>query len=259
MKPFYEIREPQFFAGEICRYPFSLHMHGVVEIVHLKTGTLTLTVNTRRHDLAPGDTIVIFPHMPHSYDSISDDMDGLCVIFPPELIPEYAETFRSMRPVSPFLPAARVTSGINEAAEMLIKRSREIDSPFIQCYMHVFVTHIMMLMELEPLSKYLDDGLLQRIIEYIADHFEENLTLESVAAALFVSSSHLSHVFSKQLNVSFRKYINILRIDKACALLRGSEMSITEISYACGYNNPRTFHRAFMEEKGKTPQEYRIR
>ena len=76
----------------------------------------------------------------------------------------------------------------------------------------------------------------------------EPITLETVAHALGVSRIHLSHIFSQQLRINFRQYINALRIDRACFLLRNPSYSISEIAYLCGYGNPRTFHRAFLTQ-----------
>lgn len=112
-------------------------------------------------------------------------------------------------------------------------------------------------MKFEPLDKHVDVGLMQQVMQYIYLHYREEITLESAARALGVSQSHLSHIFSSQLHINFRRYINTLRIDYACNLLRDSSLSVTEVGYACGYNNSRTFHRAFREEHQMQPGEFR--
>ena len=108
------------------------------------------------------------------------------------------------------------------------------------------------------MEKHVDTGLTQQVLEYIAEHYREDITLESVARELGISRSHLSHIFSEQLNVNFRRYINTLRIDQASFLLQDTAMTVTEIGYACGYNNLRTFHRAFQNERGMQPGEFRL-
>ena len=85
------------------------------------------------------------------------------------------------------------------------------------------------------------------------------LTLTELARALSVSPSHLSHTFSQRLHTSFRAYVNALRADHACTLLRSTDFSVTRIAYECGFETQRTFNRAFLEQCGETPSEYRRR
>ena len=96
-----------------------------------------------------------------------------------------------------------------------------------------------------------------QVLQYISEHFTEPLTLESTARALGISRIHLSHIFSQQLHINFRQYINTLRIDRAQTLLRDPAYSISQIAYQCGYGNQRTFHRAFLSQCGMTPNSFR--
>ena len=57
----------------------------------------------------------------------------------------------------------------------------------------------------------------------------------------------------------FRRFLNTIRVEKACTLLQDSPMSIKEICYECGFESTRTFHRVFLEEQKMTPGDYRER
>lgn len=258
MKPFYEVRSQTLFVGQICSDPFPLHVHEVVEIVHLQQGTLDMTIGSQKFSLTAGDTAIMFPAMSHSYDVVPKDAVGMCVIFLPETILEFVETFRCMRPVSPLLPASAHDAGLLDAANRLNDVAKIPDSPLVKGYLHVFLSHLLSCLALEPMETHVDTGLTQQVLEYLSAHYRENITLESVSRELGISRSHLSHIFSEQLNVNFRRYINTLRIDQAGFLLQNTAMTVTEIGYACGYNNLRTFHRAFQSERGMQPGEYRM-
>lgn len=258
MKPFYEVRSQTLFVGQICSEPFPLHVHEVVEIVHMQQGTLDVTIGAQKYQLSPGDTVIMFPAISHSYDVVPKDAAGLCVIFLPETILEFVETFRRMRPVRPLLPASEHDAGLLDAANRLSEVAKVPDSPLVKGYLHVFLSHLLSRLELEPTEMHVDMGLTQQVMEYLSEHYREDITLESVAKELGISRSHLSHIFSEQLNVNFRRYINTLRIDQAGFLLQNTAMTVTEIGYACGYNNLRTFHRAFQNERGMQPGEYRL-
>lgn len=100
-------------------------------------------------------------------------------------------------------------------------------------------------------------GMSFQVLQCISEHFTEPLTLESTAHALGISRIHLSHIFSQQLRINFRQYINTLRIDRARTLLRNPTYSISQIAYQCGYGNQQTFHRAFLSQCGMTPNAFR--
>jgi AraC-like DNA-binding protein len=93
-------------------------------------------------------------------------------------------------------------------------------------------------------------------VKYIFDHACENITLSTAAHGLGISESHLSHLFSQQFRINFRRFVNAIRIDKAEALMRDPTMTLTAICYACGYENMRTFRRAFVRETGLLPTAY---
>ncbi len=101
---------------------------------------------------------------------------------------------------------------------------------------------------------------LKALMHTRALHRQANLTIADVAKASgypeYLISQWLNHV--KQQN--FREYINRLRIDDACQLLRDPRNSdgILEIAYTCGFNSKSTFNQAFKAITGQTPRAHRL-
>jgi len=257
MTPFYEDRSTQLFVGPICDHPFSSHVHDMVEIIWMLKGELTATVAGKQCALHGGDLAIAFPSVAHSYDAVSDDAVGLAIIFLPDTYNEYVNTFRSSRPSEPFLKREDITPEAAEAALKLHKLAEAQQNSLFMAYLHVFLAHLLPLIPVHTLDKYMEAGLTHQVLKYISEHYNQPLTLESTARALGISRSHLSHIFSQQLHINFRQYINKLRIDRACFLLRDPQFSITQIAYMCGYENSRTFHRAFQSERGMQPNQFR--
>ena len=258
MKPFYETRPKRLFAGDICDHPFPAHVHELVEIVVILEGQLEMTIAGKTRVMRPGDIGMAFPSVSHSYDDVSPDMKGLALIFAPDVIQEYLKTFCSMCPVSPFLASGPQTQPMEDVARRLYAYSQNRQTPLVTAYLHVFLAHLFIVVSLQPVEKFVESDMIQRVLQYISEHFTERLTLESAAHELGISRSHLSHIFSQQLRVNFRQYINTLRINKARFLLSDPQQPITQIAYMCGYENSRTFHRAFLEECGMQPSAYRL-
>lgn len=255
---FYEQRTENVFAGFICDHPFPAHVHDAVEIVCLLHGSVEMTVGGKSLLLLPGDIAAVFPVIPHSYDRVSPDAEGLTLMFSPDTIIEFYHSFRTMRPVSALLPAAQIAPELSAIAlgfQQLSQKSPS--SPLKLGYLHLFLSYLFTCLSLRPLDKSAQSGLSFQVLQYISEHFTEPLTLETTARALGVSRIHLSHLFSQHLHINFRQYINTLRIDRAQLLLRNPAYSVSQIAYQCGYGNQRTFHRAFMAQCGMPPSQFR--
>ena len=256
MSTFYEQRPEKMFIGEMTHHTFPAHVHAVAELVVVTRGTTVMTIDETPYRLNPGDAAVVFPLVPHSYDEMSEDINGITAIFPPDIIPEYAGTFHGLQPESPFLPASQTCMDLRLAVGRLNSLTMENDLPLCVAYLHVLLAGILHSLSYHPVYDYSEQDLGNRIMRYVSDHACEEITLETVSHALGISSSHLSHFFAEKLHINFRHFINASRIARARLLMRDPNMTLTEISDACGYSNMRTFRRAFQQEIGCLPSDH---
>lgn len=256
---FYETRNEPFFAGSICEYPYPTHVHDMAEIVCLRTGRIKMTVSGVAYTILPGDIIAVFPSQTHSYDYVSEDAHGLSMIFPPDTIMQFSRLFHTMSPAQPNIRKEQVSSELNQVIDRMLAFSDSDPMMIRQAYLHLFLAHLFSVMPLVYRETALQKGIAAQVLNYIAEHFTEPLTLESTAHELGISRIHLSHIFSQHLKINFRQHINTLRIEHACLLLQDPSHSVSQIAYLCGYNNARTFHRAFQVQCGVSPNQYRER
>lgn len=94
-----------------------------------------------------------------------------------------------------------------------------------------------------------------RIQQYIDD--EQDFSLDTIAQEMHISVSHLSKIFKKNENMTYRAYIHSLRLSKACYLLSSTNQTIEEIAVRCGYQEISSFSRAFKEAFNLSPYSYR--
>lgn len=254
---FYEIRSDAAYIGEICDHPFPLHVHDVVEIVCSITGIQKLTIAGKQYTLKSGDIAVIFPAIPHSYDFVSQDASGVTLIFSPDVISEFTYQFRSMTLETPILSQSDVPTELCFIISDMQKRFPANGNGLLYGFLHIFLAFLFSALKPVPMDKPIHFDLSCQVLHYIGEHYAEPLTLENIAHALGVSRIHLSHIFSQQLRINFRQYLNALRIDRACFLLRNPAYSVSEVADLCGYGNSRTFHRAFLTQCQITPTQYR--
>ena len=99
--------------------------------------------------------------------------------------------------------------------------------------------------------------LVKKAQDYIATHFATEITREEIAAALGVSPSYVSRVFRRYTGMALWDYVNSFRITRARELLEHSDMTVTEVAFAAGFNEPAYFSRMFRKFTGKSPRHFR--
>lgn len=92
---------------------------------------------------------------------------------------------------------------------------------------------------------------------YIAKHYSEDLSLNQVAAHVYLSPAYFSSLFKKETGTGFTKYLQSIRVNEAKTLLKNSGMKIREIASAVGYKDIKSFNKVFYAEMSVTPSEYR--
>jgi len=97
-------------------------------------------------------------------------------------------------------------------------------------------------------------ALVQKVLRYIGDDPGRPMTLDSIAAAFFVSKYYLSHAFSREVGVSIYRYILLRRLLLARQLLIAGEPA-GQVCRSCGFSDYTSFYRAFKSEYGISPRE----
>lgn len=99
------------------------------------------------------------------------------------------------------------------------------------------------------------DTLSEQIIRYINSH-PESVTLKEIAALFSYHPNYISSLLHRELGKTFSDIVLEKRMDRAVILLKGTDLSVEEISSMLGYSNTSNFYKAFREFYGKTPREY---
>ena len=95
------------------------------------------------------------------------------------------------------------------------------------------------------------------IRKYIDEHLSEQLKLDDVAAAFYLSPSYFGTVFKNEIGDSFSSYLQSVRINRAKDLLAGTNKTVDMIAGECGYQDRKHFSKLFASVVGVKPNEYR--
>ena len=107
------------------------------------------------------------------------------------------------------------------------------------------------------ISVYSDSRRVQKVQDYIDQHYNEEIRLGQLADLVSMTSVSFSRFFKLRTGKNLSEYIIDIRLGHATRMLVDSTMSIAEICFECGFNNLSNFNRIFKKKKNCTPKEFR--
>ncbi len=248
-----EINRDWFAIEEAEDFSYPPHLHRWYEIIVVLEGGLDVVVNNKIYSLSKNDSLFIFPNRIHQLICNGSCKHKLCLI-KPELIAHFNTKFQGKLPVDPdkhIKNSAWLTLFKNATNSSSVEEIKGL----LYLYCSFFVNDAFC----DATGAELPDSpdLMHRIFRFASENFAKDCTLADLSAALGYDYSYLSKLFSEKIGTSFTDYVNMLRIDRACYLLKNTRLPILDISIECGYGSLRTFNRNFSRRMAMTPRNYR--
>lgn len=246
----FEIKSKDIEVSLIRSSGFPYHVHYNVEFVVCTDGVLKVVCNNIEKELYRGDAAIFLSNDIHAYKETAFG-EGIMIIFNPQISPLIEKTLGK----TGYRNFVHNTDAMQIAEEMFSQTSRSAKEIMLCGYLHIMLG--MLLEEDGKAQKTVDTNTLEKAIQYISANYTKNITLSSVAAAVGVSPSHLSRLFSAKIEGGFKRYLQILRVQKAKNLLSSTDLSVNEVLEQSGFFDQRTFNRVFKAVTDFTPLAYR--
>lgn len=96
------------------------------------------------------------------------------------------------------------------------------------------------------------------LLEYLRDHFQEEVTVSEAAKRVNLSPNHFCKIFKRLTGKTFIEYINLLRVNQAERLLMDTDLPITLVADKVGFGNLSYFNRVFKSYKQMPPSRFRL-
>lgn len=259
MLPFYEKQTETNRVFTMDNLQFPLHLHPEVEILYVQTGSLIITIEQRDYTVEAGHAAIVFPHCIHGYNSNQRNEVKISII-DYQLFNDFAWIFTHYLPENPILTITDLTlKKLLEHALAPNKQPDFRDDFLIRATWYQIFALCLSQLSLIRRPEELDFTLTQQVVVYLSKHYLEKITLTQIANDLNCSPYTISNIFTKKLGIPFPDYLAQLRLETAKRLLETSSLSILEIAYEAGFEQPRSFNRSFMKFEKITPREYRQR
>lgn len=258
---FYE-NKPEFFIlyNETTPLQYPLHIHSYIEYVHVIVGQVGMQIGGENYVLEPGDIALIFPNVPHKYQTLSTIGNTQFYIMNSsvEILPMHKMDLLGKYPRIPVVHPSPLHEDVSYAENRLFElTAKPENTQMISSLTSLILCHIFPMLLLNDFESTPPLDLTSKIIAYIGNNFQEDITLPLLARKFGVGKYTLSRIFSNVLGISLPAYLNSLRMDYATYLLLRTDMDIINVAMESGYHNQQTFNRIFKSSKNCTPKEFR--
>ncbi len=258
MLTFYEIRRKSYSVkNNLEEVSFGTHIHSDIEILYMRSGTQHITVENKSYAVHEGEAAVIFPDVNHSYFRETKSAlpaDAVLIICSEKVYRSFSSDLSNVVPEDPIVKKDAVPADVKYAFTSI---THSANADIRLAWIIIILSNLFPCLKLTHKKPFPVEDVSYKIVKYIEDNFTEPLTLDAVAAALSVSRSYVSRIFSEKIKMNFRRYLGMLRAEYAAKLIRTTQDSFTVISENSGFESQSTFNRIFRDIYGITPREFR--
>lgn len=250
------------------------HSHKFFELTYITGGTATQVLNGIPGTVQAGDYFILDFDSVHSYQD-TKNFELINCLFMPEIVDDTLAGCRSFEALvqgclvkyySPALSRTSVnrvfqdTDGrILDLLMGMIKEYEEKKEGYLQIYRGRLIEILVLTMRriLKKGVKNPAGSVIGEIMDYIDGHYTEKLSLSEICQAYHFNLQYISRKFKNETGLTFREYLQKVRIEKSCFMLQKTDLRIMEISHAVGYEDVKFFNMIFKKLLQMSPSAYR--
>lgn len=254
-------------------FDFPLHYHEVYELNFISGGAGTKRfVGNSVEEIKNIELVLIGKNLPHCWleaPVFLNPVHEVTIQFHPELLNDNLLQRNQLMPIKKMLEKSK--HGILFSQETTLKVKDKICQlsklqGFDSVLAFLFLLHHLSLDSSDKLlvsdnyknAEIVSDNLrLEKSLSFIKNNYEKNITLEETAKEINLGPASFCRFIKKKTGKGFIDNLHEIRMGQVSRLLIESNLSISEISYSCGFNNPSFFNRLFKKRFHCTPKEFR--
>ena len=252
--------QPGFKCGDVNgTHNSGDHIHQYFELEMVTAGEIEIKVSGNTYIAKAGDIAVIPPFKVHSFhtpDFVSMKIYTMSDFFLPASVSR--EELHAERDCFIFTPSKALWDYLIATEFRELKTVHKFTPELIhrlQACVHLILSEFLCATRVTKKAEHINA--LSEMLLYVSEHYKEDVSIVSVAEAIGCSPKYVSRCFSSIPGISFRDFVNKLRIEDAKALLSDGDDTVISIAIECGFMNESSFYRVFREIVGVTPTEYR--
>jgi AraC family L-rhamnose operon regulatory protein RhaS len=242
--------------------------HPFAEVFYVLDGAGTFVLGPHAHRCGPGDVVVVPPDVVHRIE----DRDAPLTLYGIGVAREVLahDLGPALRAQAGVLPGSRVLAGrVRAGLRRLLHEQTDTQTGSRALMVGLTLQLLALLARAAPPTvaaaaatreAALADAnrrAVERFAAELAHRFYEPLRIDRVAADLGVSRRSFTRLFRSVVGCSFAEFVERVRVEYACRLLRGTARGILSIAFECGYEDLSSFYRAFKRHTRQAPGHWR--
>lgn len=234
-------------------------------LIYCVDGAGWYVLNGHRYEVNTNEIFILPPCCAHSYGSDSNNPWTIYWIhFSGSVAEEYAKGFLTPRSIEPGIQSRiTVRNKYFEEIFSLMERGPELSNmQYASSLLHVYLGSFQNLHSFRNAVLPKDNknnmfDITDGLIHYMEENINRKMTKQDFANYCGYSISQISHLFKAKTGYAVMTYFTMLRIKKACTLLKGTDYKIGQICFLVGYSDQLYFSRMFAQYMGMSPTQYR--
>jgi AraC-like DNA-binding protein len=263
------------FFTDVTEFP--PHWHEVVEMVYVPEGSLKVGVNSEIYTMNSKDILLISSGDVHYFVSQPKQVRRLILHFDMSFLEALSLSARNKRFAEVLLTPRKSPNQANNTPDQVHRLLEEQITKIIEEYNGKkegfkialkarFYDILALLLRYVPMQAYTLQqqdrrwdrlGRLENVLSYVEQNYCSEITLKEISSVANFSAYYFTRFFKEATGMTFGKYINNYRVEKAARLLKNSNDQITEVAFKSGFGSIKTFNRVFNQIKGCSPSFYK--
>lgn len=231
---------------------FVPHFHNSIELMYVLEGELIGTLDAREYRAGKNTMLVSSSYAIHSYET-PQYCYSIVAIIPLSVVASAKQIFSTHAFAYP-LCVDDEGQTLGMLMKMLVENEKNALAVKGACY--AILGLLMERLGVVEVRMENRGTFIRSVLEYLEQHHTEPLSATQIAAHFGYSRSRFSYLFNAHLGYSLSDYLGAIRCRHAAKLLRETDMAVSDVAMAVGFESLRTFYRTFKNQYEMTPGEY---
>lgn len=232
-----------------------------IKLCMVKKGPALWQIEDRLVPVKEGDVVILNNHMKRVFKEVNENtgIELTIVEFEPQLFMNpfrdilYGKNVEAQNVISGHGDINRLFLEIEEEAQKKLSYSKILIGAKLVEVLSLMMRHF----DIAEQSNVKMGSDMYRVLEYIDEHYRNDISQQQVADLVNMSATAFSRYFTKCMGVGFAEYIMQKRIQFAIHLLKTSDKTVLEVALESGFNNTASFYKAFKKITNLSPGDYR--
>lgn len=245
------LEDKDYYSLIICDdLSWGAHFHHAIEFCYVIDGEADFTIDGITYTATDGEAVVSMPNQIHSIKTEKTSKIQIIRIRPDLAGSFYSDHKHKVPVCSKFKVSNSALIGYG------VRGIGNTNVYTVKALVYMLASDLSVQCE-EWIERPAVTNIISEMVKIADTDFSTNLSLRDIAEKLNYNYAYISTEFRRVMGMTFKEYLNNCRINHACWLLKNSDLSITDVAHATGYDSIRSFNRNFIKYNEVTPVEYR--